>query len=82
MTRSRFTGAGATVDGLEPHHAHESPDTFPVDLMALPLQPGGYLACSVERRGQVLTIYQLHKSQDLLGDSFGLVVPAGAADIH
>ncbi len=60
MTRHRFTGPGATVDGLEPHHAHQSTDTFPVDPLDLTLQPGGYLACSVERRGQVLTVYQLH----------------------
>ena len=82
MTRCRLAGPGAPVDGLEPHHAHQSPDTFPVDPAALTLQPGSYLACPVERRGQVLTVNQFHKSQILLRDSLRLVVQAGAADIQ
>jgi len=82
MTWRRLTRPGTPVYGLDTHHAHESPDTFPVDAAVLTLQAGGYLACSVEWCGQVLTVNQLHKSEILLGDSFGLVVQAGAADIQ
>jgi hypothetical protein len=82
MTRSWLAGPGTAVDGLEPHHTHQPPDTFPVDLMALTFQPGGYLACPVERCGQVLTVNQLHKIEILLRYSNWLVVQAGAADIQ
>ena len=82
MTQRRLTGPGTTVDGLEPHYLHQPPDTFPVDPLALTLQPRGYLTCSVERCSQVLTVNQLHKSEILLGDSFRLVVQARAADIQ
>ena len=80
MTRRRLTGPGTAVDGLESHHTHQSTDTFPVDAVAPTFQTGGYLACPVEWRSQVLTVNQLHKSQVLLRDSFRLVVQAGAAD--
>ena len=80
MTLRRLTGTGTAVDGLEPHYPHQPPDAFPVDLVALTFQPRGYLACSVERRNQVLTVDQLHKSESLLGDSNWLVVQARAAD--
>ncbi|MBA7610198.1 hypothetical protein ES703_17404 [subsurface metagenome] len=76
MSRCRLTGPGAPVDGLETHYPHQPPDTFPVDPVALTLQPRGYLACPVEWCGQVLTVNQLHKSQILLRDSFRLAVKA------
>ena len=55
---------------------------FPVDPLAPTFQTGGYPACPIEWRSQVLTVDQLHKSDVLLGDSFRLVVQAGAADIQ
>ena len=82
MSGCWLAGPGAAVDGLEPHHPHQAPDTFPVDPLALTLQPRSYLARPVEWRSQVLTVDQLHKSQILLGDSFRLVVQARAADIQ
>ena len=82
VTRCRQTGPGAPVDGFETHHAQQSADTLPVDLVALTLQPDGHLACPVEWRRQVLTVNQLHDSEVLLRDSFWLVVQAGTADIQ
>ena len=82
MTRRRLTGPGTPIDGLETHYPHKSPGAFPVDLMALTFQPGGYLACPVEWRGQILTVNQLHKSEVLLRYSNWLVVQARAADIQ
>jgi hypothetical protein len=82
MTRRRLTGPGTPVDGLETHYPHQPLDAFPVDLMALTFQPGGYLTCPVEWCGQVLTVDQLHKSEILLRYSNWLVVQTGAADIQ
>ena len=82
MTRRRLTGSGMPIDGIETHYAHQSSDMFPVDSLALTLQPRGYLACPVEWCGQVLTINQLHKSQILLRDPNWLVIQAGAADVQ
>ncbi len=82
VARCRLTGPGAPVDGLKPHCSHQSPDTFPVYPLALTLQPCGHLACPVKRRGQVLTVDQLHESEILFTNSFRLVVQAGAADIQ
>ena len=81
MALSRLTGLGTPVDDLESHHTHQSPNMFPVDAVVLTFQTGGYLACPVEWRSQVLSVNQLHKSQVLLRDSFGLVVQTGVADI-
>jgi len=61
MTRCWFAGLGAPVDGFETHYASQAPDAFPVDLVALILQPRSYPACPVEWRDKVLTIDQLHK---------------------
>ncbi len=82
MAFRRHTGPGMPVDDLETHQMHQPLDTFPVDPMALTFQPGSYLACPVERCGQVLTVDQLHKSEVLLRDSCWLVVQARAADIQ
>ncbi len=82
MAFRRLTGPRMPVDGLETHQTHQPPDTFPVDLMVLTFHPGGYLACPIERCGQVLTVDQLHKSEILLRYSNWLVVHTGAADIQ
>jgi len=82
MPRCWFARPGMPVDGLEPHYAHESPDSFTVDPPALTLKTGGYFACPVKRRGQVLTVNQLHVNKILFRNPFRLVVQAGAADIQ
>lgn len=76
MPRRRLAGLGAPVDGLETHYLYETPNTFPVDPLSLTLQPRGYLACPVKRRGHVLAVNQLHKSEILLRYSNWLVVQA------
>ena len=80
MARCRLASPGTAVDSLDPHYTHQSPDTFPVDPMALTLQPRGYLSCPIEWCGQVLTVNQLHKGKILLRDSYQLIVQAGAVD--
>ncbi len=82
MAFRRHAGPGMPVDGLETHQTHQPLDTFPVNPLALTFQPGGYLACPVERRGQVLTVNQLHESKIILRYSNWLVVQTGAADIQ
>ncbi len=44
------------VDSPQSHDLHQSPDMFPVDTVALTLQPGSHLAGSVERRSHVLCL--------------------------
>jgi len=82
MARRRFARPGTPIDSLESHQAHQSPYSFPIDQVALALQARSYLSCPIERCGQILTVYQFHKSQVLLGDSFRLVIQSGAADIQ
>ena len=80
MARRRFTGPGAPVDGLETHQAHQSPDTFPVDQVALALKARRYLPCPIIRCHQVLAVNQFHESEILLRNPFRLVIQARAAD--
>ena len=82
MAFRRHAGSRAPVNGFETHQTHQPLDAFPVDPLAPALQPSSYLACPIERCGQVLTVNQLHVNKILFRNPFRLVVQAGAADIQ
>ena len=82
MARRRFAGPGTPVNRLEPHQAHQPPDTFPVDQLSLALQARSYLASTKERRLQVLPVDYFHDSEFLLRYPFRLVIQTGAADVQ
>ena len=82
MTRCRRARPGTAVDSPNSHYPHKTTDMFPVDTMALTLQPGGYLAGSVERRSHVLMVNQFHKVEVLVRDSCRLVVQSRATDVQ
>jgi len=71
---------GNRFTGLQPHQMHRPAYPFVVSKMSLALKIDHHLAGPVEWRHQVLSVNQLHKIELLLGDSFWLVVPPGAAD--
>ena len=81
ITGCRLTGPGTPVDRPQSHDLHQSPDVFPIDTVALTIQPGGYLAGSVKRSGHVLLVNQFHKVEVIVRDSYRLVVQSGAADV-
>jgi hypothetical protein len=77
-----LAGRGVPVDGLDRHCLRQTPDTFPVDLIALAVQRRGYLARPVEWCGQVLAVDHYDKGQVLFRDPYRLVVGGRAADVQ